>query len=160
MDAPLHLDAVLTPNRSLPKAGLYAVLGVLAAFNIVVAGMFLLIGAKPVPIFLGCDFLAVLLAFHLSYRQARSRERVQVTADEVRVMHEIGPRSRTVWRSPTAFTRIEVKDRDQPEMTVMLAMHRRRLMVGAKISPQERSEFTTALEAAIRAARAERYSAE
>lgn len=160
MDAPLHLDAVLTPNRSLPKAGLFAVLGVLAAFNIAVAVMFLLIGAKPVPIFLGCDFLAVLLAFHLSYRQARFKERVQVTADEVRVMHEIGPRSRTVWRSPTAFTRVEVTDRRQPEMTVALAMHRRRIMVAAKVSPQERSEFTTALEAAIRSARAERYSAE
>ena len=115
MPARLHMDAVLTPTRSLPKAGLVVVLGVLGASNMVLAGMFLAIGAKPIPIFLGLDFLAVLLAFHLSYRQAGRRERVQVTADEICVTHEVGAQKRTVWRSPTAFTRVQVLDRGQPE---------------------------------------------
>lgn len=155
--ARLHMDAVLAPTRSLPKVGLYVVVGVLAVFNALVALMFFAIGAWPAPIFLGLDFLAVLLAFHLSYRQARRRERVQVSADEICVTHEVGAQKRTVWRSPTAFTRVEVKDRGQPEVSVALALSRRRLVVAGQVSPQERSDFADALEAAIKSARAERY---
>jgi uncharacterized membrane protein len=157
MEARLHMDAVLTPTRSLPKAGLYVLLGVLAAFNILLAILFLAVGAKPIPIFLGFDFLAVLLAFHLNYRQARRRERVQVSADEVRVVHEIGARQRTVWRSPTAFTRVELEADGEPELKVTLALSRARLVVGGQVSPQERADFAQALQAAIRSARAERY---
>jgi uncharacterized membrane protein len=157
MDAPLHMDAVLTPTRSLSRNGLYVVLGVLALFNLLVAVLFLVMGAWPAPIFLGVDFLAVLLAFHLSYRQARRRERVQVSADEVRVVHEVGAQTRTVWRSPTAFTRVEVEAKGQPEVRVTLALSRRRLVVAGQVSPQERTDFADALEAAIRSARAERY---
>jgi uncharacterized membrane protein len=157
MQARLHMDAVLTPTRSLPKAGLYVLMGVLGACNLAVAGMFMAMGAWPAPIFLGLDFLAVLLAFHLSYRQARRRERVQVSADEIRVVHEVGPQSRTVWRSPTAFTRVAIEDRHQPEVKVTLMLSRRRLVVAGQVSPQERMDFADALEAAIRSARAERH---
>src|SRR3569623_2013092 len=138
MDAPLHLDAVLTPTRSLSRTGLYVVLGILALFNSLVAILFFAMGAKPIPIFLGFDFLAVLLAFHVSYKQARRRERVQVSADEVRVVHEVGAQKRTVWRSPTAFTRVEVEARGEPEVRVTLALSRRRLVVAGQVSPQER----------------------
>ena len=158
MPARLHMDAVLTPTRSLPKVGLYVLMGVLAAFNVIVAIMMFAIGARPIPIFLGFDFLAVLLAFHLSYRQARQRERVQVSADEVRVVHEVGAQKRTVWRSPTAFTRVEVQARGKPEVCVALLLSRRRLVVAGQVSPQERTDFADALEAAIKSARAERYS--
>ena len=157
MEARLHMDAVLTPTRSLPRAGLYVLLGVLATFNILVAILFLVIGAWPAPIFMGLDFLAVLLAFHFSYRQARRRERVQVSADEVRVVHEVGAQKRTVWRSPTAFTRVEVEAKGQPEVRVTLALSRRRLVVAGQVSPQERTDFADALQAAIRSARSERY---
>jgi uncharacterized membrane protein len=157
MDARLHLDAVLMPTRSLSRTGLYVVLGTLGLFNLLVAVLFFVMGAKPVPIFLGLDFLAVLLAFHLSYRQARRRERVQVSADEVRVVHEVGAQKRTVWRSPTAFTRVEVEAKGQPEVRVTLALSRRRLVVAGQVSPQERADFADALEAAIRSARSERY---
>jgi uncharacterized membrane protein len=157
MDARLHLDAVLTPTRSLSRSGLYVLLGILALFNLLLAILFLAMGAWPAPVFLGVDFLAVLLAFHFSYRQARRRERVQVSADEVRVVHEVGAQKRTVWRSPTAFTRVEVEAKGQPELRVTLALSRRRLVVAGQVSPQERADFADALEAAIRSARAERY---
>ena len=151
------MDAVLTPTRSLSRTGLYVVLGVLALFNLLLAILFLVMGAWPAPVFLGIDFMAVLLAFHLSYRQARRRERVQVSADEVKVVHEVGAQKRTVWRSPTAFTRVLIEAKGQPEVRVTLALSRRRIMVAGQVSPQERTDFADALEAAIRSARAERY---
>jgi uncharacterized membrane protein len=158
MAALLHLDAVLTPTRSLSRTGLYVLLGVLAFFNIAVAILFLAMGAKPIPIFLGLDFLAVLLAFQASYRQARQRERVQVTADEITVLHEIGRRRRTVWRSPTAFTRVSVEARDLPEAKVVLMLSGKSCVVAGQMSPQQRVDFADTLQAAIKSARAERYS--
>jgi uncharacterized membrane protein len=155
----LHMDAVLTPHRSLTRMGLYVVVGVLAAFNILVAILFLAIGAQPVPIFLGLDFLAVLLAFQLSYRQARRREVVRVSADEVTVLHEIGARRRTVWRSPTAFTRVQVDAPGEPDTRVVLRLSGKSLIVAGHVSGQERIDFAEALQAAIRSARSERYSA-
>ncbi|MDB5460316.1 MAG: hypothetical protein JWO72_2057 [Caulobacteraceae bacterium] len=158
MPSRLHMDAVLTPTRSLPKAGLYLLLGALAVVNLAVGTLFLAMGAKPVPIFLGLDFLAVLIAFHVSYRQARHSERVQVSSDEVHVTHEIGRRRRTVWRSPTAFTRVSVDMRGEPETRVSLHLSGRSVVLAGRLSPQERMDFADALEAAIKSARAERYS--
>jgi uncharacterized membrane protein len=158
MPAPLHLDAVLTPTRSLPKAGLYVLLGALAVVNLAVAGLFLAMGAKPVPIFLGLDFAAVLIAFHISNRRARQSERVQVSSDEVHVMHEIGGRRRTVWRSPTAFTRVLVAAPGEHETRVSLHLSGRSLFLADRLSPQEPTDFALDLEAAIKSARAERYS--
>jgi uncharacterized membrane protein len=157
MDAPLHLDAVLTPNRSLPRRGLYALLGVLAAANLATAVLMVVaLHAAPVPIFLGLDFLAVLLAFRASYRQGRQCERVQVSADEVRVLHEIGARRRTVWRSPTAFTRVAVEG-EAEEARVRLMLSGRSLTLARQLSPKERVDFGQALAQAIGRARAERH---
>lgn len=153
----LHLDALLTPNRSLPRKGLYVLMALLGAYNLAAAGLFLLIGAKPVPIFLGLDFLAVLLAFNVSYRQARRRERVQVSADEITVLQELGQRRRVLWRSPTAFTRLQVDAPHKPEARVTLRLSGKSVVVAGQVSPQERMAFADALEAAIRSARAERY---
>jgi uncharacterized membrane protein len=156
MDAPLHLDAVLTPNRSLPRRGLYVLLGALAAMNLAVAVLFVSMGAAPVPIFLGLDFLAVTLAFRASYRQGRQCERVQVSADEVRVLHELGARRRTVWRSPTAFTRVAVEG-EAEDARVRLMLSGKSLTLARELSPKERIDFGQALTQAISRARAERH---
>jgi uncharacterized membrane protein len=145
MDAPLHMDAVLRPNRSLPKAGLYVLLAALALVNLATAALMVL------------AFLAVSLAFRASYRQARQAERVQVSADEVHVTHEIGAHSRTVWRSPTAFTRVELEGEDE-DAHVRLALSGRSLILARQLSPGERSAFARRLQDAIRAARQERYA--
>jgi uncharacterized membrane protein len=152
------MDAVLTPTRSLPRAGLYVLLGAMGLVNLVIAGMFLLIGARPIPFFLGLDFLGIVLAFFISNREARRAERVQVTADEVHVMHELGDRRRTVWRSPTAFTRVLLTAPGEHEARVSLHLSRRSIFLADRLSPRERCDFAEALKRAIASARAERYS--
>jgi uncharacterized membrane protein len=116
-----------------------------------------MMGAWPAPIFLGLDVLGVAVAFWISYRQARARERVQVTADQVRVMRELGVRSRTVWSSPTAFTRVELERTGDHGAEVRLMLSGRRLTIGAVLGPKERAELAHSVEAAIRSARAERH---
>lgn len=155
--ATLYMDAVLTPNRSLSKAGFYWLIGGLVAFNGLVASLMLALGALPVPPFLLLDVVGVLIAFRVSYRRAGQAERVQVSAEAVTVVHEFGKRARTVWTSPTAFTRVSVQDRGEHEARVRLHLSQRQLTVGRALSPGEREAFADALEAAIRKARAERY---
>ena len=158
MAATMHLDAVLTPNRSLPRSGLIVLLAVLAFFNVTTGLMMVLaLHAAPIPFFLGLDFLAVAVAFRVSYRQARQAERVQVTADEVRVLHQIGAQQREVWRSPTAFTRVEL-DGEAEDAQVRLKLSGKSLTLARQLGPRERSDFGRALDQAVRQARAERYS--
>jgi uncharacterized membrane protein len=115
------------------------------------------LGAFPVPIFLGVDVLAVIVAFRASYRSGGLAERVQVSSAEVRVMHQAGRRSRTVWTSPTAFTRVAVEQPGEPEARIRLHLSDRALTVAHALSPGERTDFAEALRRAIRAANAERH---
>lgn len=152
------MDARITPNRSLSRQGLWIVLGVIAVYNVLVMGFLIVIGAFPVPIFLGLDFAGVALAFHVSNRRAGWAERVQVSADHVHVIHHRPPGAeRTVWSSPTAFTRVSVEKAGEPEARVHLRLSRRTLDVGASLSPEERCSFGEALQRAVSEARAERH---
>ncbi len=157
MAAPLYMDAVIKPNRSMSRRGLYIVLGVMIAFNLMVAVFLLVLGAPPVLPFLGLDVLAVGLALRASFRTAERSERVRVTAEAVTVSREDEKGARVVWTSPTAFTRVGVEQPGEHEARVRLMMSRRRLTLGRALSPPERVEFARALERAILDARAERH---
>ncbi|CAN5245077.1 DUF2244 domain-containing protein [soil metagenome] len=158
MTAPLYMDAVIKPNRSMSRQGLYVVLGVMIAFNLMVAVFLLVLGAPPVLPFLGLDVLAVGLALRASFRAAERSERVRVTAEAVTVSREDEKGTRVVWTSPTAFTRVGVEQPGEHEARVRLMMSRRRLTLARALSPPERVEFARALERAILDARAERYA--
>ena len=157
MSAALYMDAVITPNRSLPLRGFFWLIGAMIVFNTITAIFFLEIGALPVPVFLGLDVLGVIIAFRVSYASGKLAERVQVSAEEVRVAYEASGRSRTVWRSPTAFTGVSVEMTGEHDARVRLKLSGRRLTVARALSPKERGDFAAALEKAIRSARAERH---
>ena len=157
--ADLYMDAVITPNASLSPRGFAVVIGGLAAVNAIMAVFFLVVGALPIPIFLGLDLLGVFIAFKVSYRRARTVERVQVSAEAVRVRYEHPRGARTVWSSPTAFTGVALEAAGNHDGRVRLSLSGRRLTVGAALSPRERADFGRALEQAVRRARSERYPA-
>jgi uncharacterized membrane protein len=153
--ARLYMDAVITPNRSLSPRGFVVLIGALITLNLLLAGFFVAIGAFPIPVFLGLDVLGVFIAFQVSFRRARTAERVQVSAEAVEVRHEAPEGGRTVWRSPTAFTGVALEDVGHASR-VRLSLSGRRLTVGAALSPKERLDFGRALEDAVRQARLER----
>jgi uncharacterized membrane protein len=66
-------------------------------------------------------------------------------------------RSRTVWSSPTAFTRVAVEAADQPHSRIQLRLSDKTMTVARALSPRERAAFAAALERAIAAARRERH---
>lgn len=153
----LYMDAVITPNRSLSPRGFLILMSALVAINAALAGVFLSIGALPIPVFLGLDVLAVYVAFRVHYGAARLTERIQVSAAEIRVSHEAGRLRTTVWRSPTAFTRVDVEAPGEHDARVRLRMSQRRWTVAAALSPRERTDFAEALKAAVVRALAERH---
>ncbi|AYV45833.1 hypothetical protein CFHF_11530 [Caulobacter flavus] len=154
----LYMDAVIRPNRSLSRAGMAMVLGVAIAFNLMVAAFLLVVGAPPVLPFLGLDVLALWLALRASNRALSRSERVRVTAEAITVSREDEKGAKVVWTSPTAFTRVDLDQPGEHESRVRLFMSRRRVTLARALSPDERTAFARALEAAIRAARAERYA--
>jgi uncharacterized membrane protein len=99
----------------------------------------------------------VFVAFQVSFRRARTAERVRVSADEISVRYETPEGARTIWRSPTAFTDVAL-DNARQTPRVRLGLSGRRLTVGAALSPRERIDFGHALERAVARARAERYA--
>lgn len=158
MATPLYMDAVIRPNRSMNQRGFHVVLGVMIAFNLMVAAFLLVLGAPPVLPFLGLDVLAVWLALRASFRASRRSERVQVTAEAVTVSREDEQGARVIWTSPTAFTRVDLDQPGEHETRVRLMVSRKRLTLGRALSPPERVDFAQALERAILRARAERHA--
>jgi uncharacterized membrane protein len=153
----LHLDVELRPHRSLSPRGALLLLAPLVVINLVFAAVFLRLGAPIVPPFLGLDVLAMALALWLSFRSARSVERVRVTADRLQVSRGLPDRARTVWTSPTAFTQVDILDPGRHGVRVRLSCKGRQLDLGAALGPVEREAFGRELEAAVRSARGERW---
>lgn len=146
---PSLFDAVLYPNRSLPNTGFIAVMGVVVAVNLILGGYFFSIGAWPVLGFCGLDILIVWLAFKLSYRQGRLRERVRVTPDEMLVARVLPSGHETRWRLQPAWTRVHIDRPVRHESQVRVTSKGRTLILGAFLSPEERGRFADALSGAL-----------
>ncbi|WDI32948.1 DUF2244 domain-containing protein [Hyphococcus flavus] len=146
-------DAVLYPNRSLPNAGFIAVMTVVIGANILFGTYFYAIGAWPVIGFCGLDVLAVWLAFKLSYRQGRLRERVRVTKDEMLVARVLPSGHETRWRLQPFWTRVSIDQPVRHESQVRVTSKGGVLILGSFLSPKERARFADALSGALGKAR-------
>ena len=142
-------DAVLYPNRSLPNAGFIAVMAVVIGANIMFGTYFYAIGAWPVVGFCGLDVFLVWLAFKLSYRQGRLRERVRITEDEMWVSRVLPSGHETRWRLQPAWTRVSVDRPIMHESQVRVTSKGETLILGAFLSPAERGRFADALQNAL-----------
>jgi uncharacterized membrane protein len=151
---PLYMDAEIKPNRSLSERGFIILISVITVANVAAAVVFLSMKASLVPIFLGLDVVAVVVAFLASFKAGRIVERVQVSAAQVKVTYEAGDKVKVVWESPTAFTRVTTERDEENRCTALrLALSGRQTAVAAALSPRERGEFAKALETAIWRAR-------
>lgn len=153
MDGPYFMDAVISPNRSLSRRGFIILISVMTVINAVTAFGFYAIGAAPIPFFLGFDLVAVVVAFAVS-RRPGPNERIQVTADEVRVlMRSREGAEHIVWSSPTAFTQVDLNGDAGAAGDLRLRLSGRYLPVATTLSRPERLAFAQALHEAIRQAR-------
>jgi uncharacterized membrane protein len=156
MVRPLYMDAEIRPQRSLSQRGFIVLIAVVTLANCASAAVFLAMGATFVPIFLGIDLVAVIVAFLVSFHAQKTVERVQVSARDVRVVRETPRDQQLIWESPTAFTRVALATQDDRAVDLRLAISGREVQVAAALSPAERGDFARALEKAIWEARRDR----
>lgn len=153
VDDIVFMDAEIRPNRSLSQRGFIVLICVVTTLNCACAALFIAMGAYFVPLFLGLDVLAVVAAFLASFAAAKRIERVTVTDRAVRVTRETPKRTKLVWESPTAFTRVSLLTEDDQAVDLRVALSGKEEPVARALSPPERAEFAKALEGAIRRAR-------
>lgn len=157
MDDVIFMDAEIRPHRSLSQRGFIILICIVTALNCASAAVFVAMGAYFVPVFLGADVLAVVVAFLASFAAGRQVERVRVTDRSVRVTRETPKMTTLVWESPTVFTRVSVLTEDNQAIDLRLALSGKEAAVARSLSPSERAQFAQALEGAIREARRPRF---
>lgn len=142
-------DAVLTPNRSLPRAGFYTMMAAVTAISTGLGAWFVLHGAWPIFGFFGLDVLLLYVAFRWNYRAGRLTEIVRLTANEL-LVRRTSMRGRGVeWRFNPYWVRVEIDAEIKHGSPLTLASHGERIEIGAFLSPAERLDFANALKAAL-----------
>lgn len=154
------LDATLRPNRSLPNLGFIALMVAIVAVTSSAGLYFWLQGAWPVVGFFGLDVFLVWLAFRLSYRQGRLRERVHVTTDQLTVVRQHPTGHAQHWVLSPFWARVQVVDPQEHDNQVRVVSHGKTLILGAFLSPDERLDFAASLSLALNRARDARFDGE
>ncbi|WP_247878218.1 DUF2244 domain-containing protein [Azospirillum sp. TSO22-1] len=149
--ARVFFDAVLHPHRSLGRTGFLILMAAVAAVSFAVSLVFFLLGAWPVVGFFGIDVLLVWWAFRASYRSARLYERVRLTEEELTVQRVAWKQPDRRWSFQPYWLRVRMDDPPEHESQVTLSSHGRTVVVGSFLTPDERLEFATALQDALRA---------
>lgn len=148
-EGPVFFDAVLYPNRSLPRAGFKIVLWLFAIAGVAVGGLFLILGAWPVLGFYGLEF-AVLYAFlSRNNRDGRIYEKVRLTARELRVERGDHRGPRRVETLPPHWLQVRLDDPVDHDSQLTLSSHGRSVIVASFLSPAERAEVAAALRCAL-----------
>ena len=144
-------QATLTPHRSLTREGFFVVMGLVILVNLVVAGMFVALGAWPIAGFAGLDVLLVWWAFRVNFADARKLERISVTEHEVvldRLSERQPPQQQRFVRR---WVRVELEEDHDRELigSLLLVSGRTRIAVGEFLAPDERKELARALKSAL-----------
>ena len=144
-------QATLTPHRSLTKEGFLAVMGLVVVVNLVVGGMFVLLGAWPIAGFAGLDVLLVWWAFRANFADARQMERILITEHELvfdRLREHHPPEQQRFVRR---WVRVELEEDRERELIgrLLLISGSTRLAIGDFLAPEERKTLATALKSAL-----------
>jgi uncharacterized membrane protein len=154
-DAEPHIfSAVITPHRSLSRAGFILLMLVLAGMDFIAGILFVRIGAWPVFGFLALTVLMVYWAFRAKNRAARAYEEVIVSASEL-VVRKVSHLGRVrEWTLNPLWVRLDRIVHDEFGIErLSLVSHGRRLTIAACLGPDEKASFASALSAALGEAR-------
>jgi uncharacterized membrane protein len=151
---PVLFSALLTPHRSLNRAGFVLVMTFLSVVSFATGVAFLIMGAWPVFGFLGLDVLLIYIAFKINFGRARAREEITVTLSELRV-RRVSHRGHVVeWVLNPLWVRLdEVCHEEFGTERIYLISRGRRVSVGSFLGAEEKASFAKALRAGIAAAK-------
>ncbi|SRR5579871_4770219 len=146
---PALFSAVVTPHRSLGRAGFLIVMAAVGGMSFVAGTVFLLLGAWPVFGFFGLDVLLVYWAFRANYRAAAAFEEVTVTASELHVRQVTHRGKISEWTFNPLWVRLEREGSEFGLEHLSLVSRGRRVPIARLLGPKEKESFAAALGAAI-----------
>jgi uncharacterized membrane protein len=151
---PTLFSALLTPHRSLGRAGFLALMGFFGAVSSAVGIAFWMLGAWPVVGFFGLDILLIYLAFRMNFARARATEEISVTPLELRV-RRVGHRGQVMeWVLNPLWVRLDqIVHAEFGIERLYLVSRGRRVSVANFLGPDEKANFAKALSAALAAAK-------
>src|SRR5271155_168897 len=151
---PELFSALLTPHRSLNRAGFLVLMAFLSAVSFAAGVAFLLMGAWPVFGFFGLDVLLVYWAFRINFRRANATEEISVTPSELRV-RRVSHRGDVVeWVLNPLWVQLDQEIHAEFGIEELYLVSKgRRVSVARFLGPDEKASFAKALTAALQAAR-------
>lgn len=144
-----HFSAVLRPYRSLSPRGFVILMACVGGVGFAAGMVFFMMGAWPVLGFFGLDVALVYVAFRLNYYAGRLHETVDLTDDSLTVTRVRPSGRRQSWSFHPYWVRIELTPRPGRASELSLSLHGRRLVFGAFLTEQEKSEIACALKDAL-----------
>jgi uncharacterized membrane protein len=110
-------------------------------------------GAWLVLPFLGLDVLAVIVAFHLSYRAGRHVEHLRLDETALTVTHREPSGAVQTWTFEPYWARVALLPMGRDGHRLTITSHGKGVQIADFLSPGERETLAEALSAALRAHR-------
>jgi uncharacterized membrane protein len=151
---PELFSALLTPHRSLNRAGFLLVMAFVTIVSFAAGLAFLLMGAWPVFGLFGLDVLAIYWAFRVNFRRARASEEIRITPSELR-LRRISHRGHVVEfvLNPLWVRLDQISHAEYGIEKLYLVSGGRRVSIASFLGPDEKASFAKALTAALQDAK-------
>ena len=151
---PELFSALLTPHRSLNRAGFLLVMAFVTIVSFAAGLAFLLMGAWPVFGVFGLDVLAIYWAFRVNFRRARASEEIRITPSELR-LRRISHRGHVVeFVLNPLWGRLDPLSHAESGIEKLSLVSRgHRVSIASVLGPDEKASFAKALTAALQAAK-------
>ena len=146
---PELFSALLTPHRSLNRAGFLVLMAFLGAISFAAGLAFLSMGAWPVSGFMGLDVLALFLALRVSYSQLRAFERISIHQSQVTIERADASGIVTTCSLPSYWAQVDFEG-DEESGRIALRSHGKSIPVGQFLPGFERAIFADTLRTALR----------
>jgi uncharacterized membrane protein len=151
---PELFSALLTPHRSLNRAGFLALMMFLCIVSFAAGLAFLLMGAWPVFGFFGLDVLAIYWAFRINFQRGRASEEIHVTPSELRV-RRVSHRGHVIeFVLNPLWVQLDQKIHAEYGIEKLYLLSKgRRVSIASFLGPDEKANFAKGLIAALHAAK-------
>jgi uncharacterized membrane protein len=151
---PTIFSAVLTPHRSLGRAGFLVLMALFGGVSFVAGMVFLMMGAWPVFGFFGIDVALLYWALKLNYRHAAAYEEVTVTPAALKV-RKVSHRGRArEWVLNPLWVKLDMTEVHEFGIERLFLVSRgKALTIASFLGPDEKASFANALGAALHEAK-------
>ncbi|MDA8051354.1 MAG: DUF2244 domain-containing protein [Rhodospirillales bacterium] len=143
-------EAVIVPHRSLPRRGLYVLIGLVSTLSSVITFFCWRLGAWPVIGFNGAEVGLTLLLLHWHAENAFRESEVLLLGESGLTVRRSGRRGRTEERMlPVHWLRVVLEERRGRVPALLLVGHGVREEVARALGEDEKRDLARALAAAL-----------